>query len=206
MSKPLVSVLIPAHNASSTLERAVSSALAQDYPCKEIVIVDDASTDATPEIAQRLARQHQEVRVVSHGTNRQLLETRRTAVLEARGQYVLFLDSDDELLPSAIASSVEVAELDDCDIVQFGTEPHYDSEPSPGLRDIYERYFTLPRRSLTGKELVRAVFITREVPWTAWGKLYRTELLRETFSRIPTTRLFLAEDACISFISSTLSS
>ncbi len=99
---PLVSILIPAYNAAPFLERSVTSALSQTYDHIEVVIVDDGSTDSTGAIADGIAARESRVKVV-HQDNRGAAEARRTALNASRGDYVAFLDADDELLPGTIA-------------------------------------------------------------------------------------------------------
>ena len=99
---PLISILIPAYNAAPYLSRSVESALAQTYGNVEVVIVDDGSTDETLAVANRLASQDGRVRVL-HQDNKGPAEARRTALHEAAGDYIAYLDADDELLPGTIA-------------------------------------------------------------------------------------------------------
>ena len=112
MSHPLVSILIPVYNTESTLARCVDSALAQSYSNCEIVIVDDGSPDGAGAIADDYAAKHENVRVV-HKVNAGLAEARRSGVNEAKGEYIIHLDSDDTLLPDAIAFLLlKIQELD----------------------------------------------------------------------------------------------
>lgn len=99
-----ISVVIPAYNRAHRLPRAVESVAAQTVGVREVVIVDDASTDATPEVANRLAR-HQPVpiRYVRHARNRGGAAARNTGVDAATGDWIAFLDSDDAWLPRKLA-------------------------------------------------------------------------------------------------------
>jgi glycosyltransferase involved in cell wall biosynthesis len=100
----LVSVIIPCYNGARFLEEALRSALAQSYPEVEIIVVDDGSTDNSPEIAQRFP-----VRYIRQ-ENRGLTETRNRGVRESRGSYIVFLDADDRLKPEAIEAGVRLLE------------------------------------------------------------------------------------------------
>ncbi|HEX8170316.1 MAG TPA: glycosyltransferase family A protein [Thermoanaerobaculia bacterium] len=93
----LVTIVIPVYNRPALLRRAVASALAQTYRPIEIVIVDDGSTDETPQVAAELERAHDEVIVIRqpNGGPGAARETGRSA---ARGAFVQYLDSDDLLL------------------------------------------------------------------------------------------------------------
>src|SRR3954451_14241034 len=95
---PLVSVVVIGYNDAAHLATAVRSATRQSFRDLEIIVVDDASTDAMPDIARRLAAEDLRIRVIrldenSGGCSR----PRNVGVEAADGRYVFFLDSDDEL-------------------------------------------------------------------------------------------------------------
>ncbi len=99
---PLVSVIIPCYNGEAFLKEAIDSALEQSYPRVEVIVVDDGSTDRSPEIAQQFP-----VRYVRQ-PNRGLTASRNLGVCESRGSYIVFLDADDRLKPDAIETGLRV--------------------------------------------------------------------------------------------------
>jgi succinoglycan biosynthesis protein ExoO len=99
---PRVSVIIPAYNAAAHLRRAVDSALAQTMPDLEIIIVDDASTDATLEIAGRIADQDSRVQVLHNERNSGPSVSRNRAIAAARGEWIAILDADDSWFPERL--------------------------------------------------------------------------------------------------------
>jgi glycosyltransferase involved in cell wall biosynthesis len=106
---PLVSVIITSYNRARFLRRAIESVLAQDYPAKEVVVVDDGSTDGTETEIAPWARA-QGVVWVRHETNRGEAAGRNTGVRASRGDYIAFLDSDDYYLPGRLSSHIKVFE------------------------------------------------------------------------------------------------
>jgi glycosyltransferase involved in cell wall biosynthesis len=98
MQPGLVTTIIPVYNRPAMLRDAVESVLAQTYRPIEIVIVDDGSTDDTPAVADALARQHPEIRVI-HQQNRGVGPAREAGRVAARGEFIQHLDSDDLLYP-----------------------------------------------------------------------------------------------------------
>jgi glycosyltransferase involved in cell wall biosynthesis len=98
----LVSVVIPVHNGGRTVARAIESAIAQQYPSVEVVVADDGSTDDTREVVGRYAGA---VRVVEQ-PNRGAAAARNLGFGAARGEFVAFLDADDEFLPGRIERGV----------------------------------------------------------------------------------------------------
>lgn len=93
---PLVTIGITAFNAEDSVGRAVASALGQDWRPIEIVVVDDASSDATWAVITALAAAHSEVRVFRQDANQGVAAARNRIVAEARGAFIAFFDDDDE--------------------------------------------------------------------------------------------------------------
>lgn len=94
-----VSIIIPCYNQGEFLSDAIQSALDQDYPDKEIIVVNDGSTDNTQEAAAQFLPA---IRYIEQ-ENRGVSSARNAAIKIAKGTYVAFLDSDDVLLPGSIA-------------------------------------------------------------------------------------------------------
>jgi glycosyltransferase involved in cell wall biosynthesis len=104
-NEPLVSILIPAYNAERTLAWTIESALAQSWPHKEIIVVDDGSSDTTLEVAGKYWAEPG-VRVISQ-PNRGASNARNLALSAARGEYIQWLDADDLLHPDMIRLQME---------------------------------------------------------------------------------------------------
>ena len=102
----LVSLIIPTYNRADLVGEAIESALRQTYPAREVIVVDDGSTDGTPEV---LARYGDAIRWV-RTPNRGCAAARNTGVGLARGDYLAFVDSDDLVLPDKLAAQVPVLE------------------------------------------------------------------------------------------------
>ncbi|SIN77435.1 glycosyltransferase family 2 protein [Vannielia litorea] len=97
----LASIIVPAFNVEATLAETLTALLAQTYPDFEIIVVDDGSTDRTPLIAQRFARDAR-LRIVQQG-NRGLAGARNSGIQAARGEIIGFCDADDLWHPEKLA-------------------------------------------------------------------------------------------------------
>ena len=109
MSSGRVSVIIPAYNAEAYLAEAVTSAVSDDWPEKEVLVFDDGSTDGSRAVADRLQREQPGlVRVLAppDGANRGLSHARNALLAAARGEFVAFLDADDAFLPGHLRRAV----------------------------------------------------------------------------------------------------
>lgn len=98
----LVSVIMAAYNAENTLAESIQSALGQSHRNLELIVVDDASTDATLSIARTFAQRDERVRVIPHTTNCGVSASRKDGLANAKGRWVAILDSDDLWLPEKL--------------------------------------------------------------------------------------------------------
>ncbi|WP_434602626.1 glycosyltransferase family 2 protein [Pseudomonas sp. Z4-7] len=105
MTEVLISVVIPAYNYAETLPRAVNSVIAQLGEARaELLVIDDGSTDATPQVLAQLQAEHAGLFRALRKPNGGLSSVRNRGIEEARGQYLIFLDADDEMAPGALAA------------------------------------------------------------------------------------------------------
>jgi glycosyltransferase involved in cell wall biosynthesis len=108
-----VSIVIPCFNAATTLGAAIESALAQDAGDGEILVIDDGSTDASLAVARSFIP---DVRVVA-GPHRGVSAARNRGIAEAGGEWLVFLDADDLLLPGTLAQRLITADATGADVV-----------------------------------------------------------------------------------------
>ena len=99
----LVTVVIPTYNREATINEAIESILNQSYKKTEILVCDDFSTDHTVEKVNELIKEHNNIRILSRkdrlkGAN----AARNLGITEAKGEYIVFLDSDDILIKDSI--------------------------------------------------------------------------------------------------------
>ena len=113
---PLVSILIPSFNAERWIKQTLESAIGQDYPRKEVIVIDDGSTDRTLEIARTF--DSQSVLVIPQ-PNAGGPAARNKALAHAQGKYIQWLDHDDILAPSKISSQINEWERVQSDRVLF---------------------------------------------------------------------------------------
>ena len=100
---PLVTVIIPTFNRKEIVKEAITSVLDQDYPKIEVLVVDDGSTDGTGEELQKTFGSVIRYIYQNHGG---ASRARNKGVIEAKGDLVCFLDSDDLMTPNSVSSRV----------------------------------------------------------------------------------------------------
>ena len=104
MNDPLITIGITAYNAVDTVKRTVRSALAQTWRPIEILIVDDCSSDNSNKILDNLKLQHDEIRIIKNDRNMGVAFSRNRILDEARGEFIVFFDADDESLSERVES------------------------------------------------------------------------------------------------------
>ena len=114
--EPTVSIIVPVYNAEHTIPRCIESILNQEYSDFELLLVNDGSTDGSGSVCDAYAARDARSRVI-HKENTGVSDTRNTALDQARGTYLQFLDSDDWITPDATSSLVRAAESAQCDLV-----------------------------------------------------------------------------------------
>lgn len=114
----MFSVIIPAYNAERYLPECLESVQKQTFRDYEVIIVDDGSVDSTGAITDRFVGEAENA-IVLHGSNEGLLLARRRGLLHAKGEYVVFLDSDDMLRPDALGVLSAAIGHSKVDIVSF---------------------------------------------------------------------------------------
>jgi glycosyltransferase involved in cell wall biosynthesis len=160
----LVSVIIPCYNQAHYLGEAIASVLGQTYSHYEIIVVDDGSTDDTVLVAT----QHAGVRCLRK-KNGGLAAARNTGLRESRGDYVIFLDADDRLLPDALAAEVSCL----------------DREPTCAMAYGHVRLIDGAGRPLASPEQVAVEsdhyveLLRRNFIWTPGAVIYRRATLDE---------------------------
>lgn len=114
----LVSVVVPCYNAATFIERSITSLLAQTHQNLEIIAVNDASTDNTGELLERMARLDHRLRVIHCQSNGGPYKARARGISVASGAYIGFVDCDDEAAPAMYATLLRAIQESHADIAQ----------------------------------------------------------------------------------------
>src|SRR3990167_7020496 len=137
MGKPIISVGIPCYNQAQYLTEAIESVLAQTQKPHEIIVCNDGSPDET----RYVVKQYPEIKYIEQ-VNKGLASARNTILMNAVGDYILFLDADDKLLENCLAQVSNMIENTNADIIapSFKCFGKYQDEvilmPNPELKDF----------------------------------------------------------------------
>lgn len=166
----LVSVIIPCYNQARYLAQAIESALAQTHACHEVIVIDDGSLDDVAGVAAR----YPAVKCVRQ-PNGGLSDARNSGIRESRGEYLVFLDADDRLLPDAVRSGLDCFNLrPECAFVSG----HYrmireEGDPQPDFVQVPpepDAYRTLLQRNYIG---MHATVMYRRTVFESIGEFNR---------------------------------
>ncbi len=102
-----LSVILPNFNHGAVIARALRALLSQTPPAREIIVVDDGSTDSSVGVVEALQRQHPSIRLIRNETNQGIIPSVKTALDAACGEYLLFAASDDFVLPGLFRHALE---------------------------------------------------------------------------------------------------
>lgn len=183
-----ISVVIPLYNAEPYIGRCLDSVLRQSYKNIEIVIVDDASTDASLSVVQRYQTQYPFVTIISHKQNKGAMMSRKDGYTAATGECLMFVDADDTLPFDAVACLVAKQQETNADIVAGNVEKIYVDGHKERLVE------NLPTHA-TGVDMLEAL-LDEKVRRCLSGRLYRTGLFHE-HPLINLDNMTIYEDACL---------
>ena len=131
MSSPLISIVMIAYNEERRVRGCIDSLTAQTCREIEILCVDDGSTDGTAAVMDDAAHDDPRVRVIRQGTNRGMAAGRHAGFKAAAGQYILFVDADDALVPQTCERLLAEMREQPADVLDFGLFLVPDSQSPP---------------------------------------------------------------------------
>jgi glycosyltransferase involved in cell wall biosynthesis len=186
MSKPFVTALIDTFNHEAFIEEAIESVMRQDFPAAEteILVVDDGSTDRTPELIRKFAPRVRLLRKANGGQGSAF----NAAIAEARGEIVAFLDGDDWWAPDKLTSVLQVFAADSA----VGLVGHAVTQVYPNGSERTEVPREVSRFRITTAEAARTFRMRKTFLGTS-RMTYRREVLRQ-IGPIPETLKFEADE------------
>lgn len=185
------SVIIPAYNAQATIATAIASLQAQTMRDWEAIIVDDASTDATPDMLRRMASADDRIHVVRNPANLGPSGSRNAGLQMARGDWVALLDADDQFLSGRLATLLALGAQAGADMVADNLVLYRESSADTQL--LFDKGKFPTARFMPFQEFVESCYFGDGAPQRS-GYMFMHPIVRRTFlesHRIrydPTTR------------------
>lgn len=197
-ASPLISVIVPVCNIDRYIGTCIESILDQTYERLEILLVDDGSTDRSPEICDLYGRKDGRIRVI-HQANRGLVSARKAGLRASNGDHISYVDGDDWIESGFIESMYAAASSTGADIVCAGHS-----------RDLFARsersYDTVPAGVYEGEKLEGlwkqmisyGGFYRPGITTYVWGKLFRREILSPVQMSVD-DRIRIGEDGAVTY-------
>ena len=169
----IVSIIIPFYNASETLPACLNSIGGLHYPYLQLLFIDDCSADQGSELVQQFMDSwsdgiNRTARLVRHNKNQGVATARNTGLDNATGEYIYYVDADDQLDPSTISAAVSKAEQTQSDIVGFSWHLAFDTN---------KRRMTQPNFTSSKDALVK--MLSGTMRWNLWLFLVKRSLYED---------------------------
>lgn len=166
-----VSICVPVYNVEQYIERCIVSIMQQTLHEIEIIVVDDCTPDKSMDIVKNLSKVDSRIKIIKHNENHGLMWARRTAYMEAIGEYITFCDSDDTLPYNALETLYKEAVLHNADIVS-GDMSFIHTNGKTQRMDFYLNYGT-------DNISVYRSLLRKEYGHNLCSKLFRRDLLQK---------------------------
>ena len=165
-----ISVILPIYNVEQYLKRCVDSILRQQDVTLEVILVDDGSTDSSGKLCDNYAASHDEVKCI-HISNSGPATAKNVGYDLARGRYVAFIDSDDEIKPSMFSEMLKSgyehnADIVCCNYIQVNEDGSYEHTEHTGQEYV-----------LTQDEAIKAILLKDKIYSQCWTKIYKRQTM-----------------------------
>lgn len=182
----LISIVLISYNDEANVGNAIQSLIDQSLKDIEIVCVDDGSSDRTLEIMEQAASKDSRVRVFTQEHNG-CFSARYKGLQEVSSDYVMFIDSDDILLPEAAKTLMKEIEITQADVMEFGVNLVSDDLSNHHVRNVFNfllNHFSHSKPvplEKSGGALINACFNDKSITWNIWNKVYKTNIVRDAW-------------------------
>lgn len=188
----MISIIIPVYNTSQWLPQCLDSVLKQDYQEIEIIVINDASTDASLEICERYAYQDNRILIIDKSENEGLESARRSGLAVAKGEYIMHIDSDDWLdHPGVLSMMYQEAEYSQSDYVEIGMNRVLDRHRWVVRKSVAQESSVIDQPELFDKYFI-SFFGVNLLSVNMCGKLYRKSVLKQ--ADIKPIGVYMGED------------
>lgn len=195
MNQLKLSVIVPVYQVEEFLPRCIDSILAQTYKDFELILVNDGTKDDCPRIMAEYAEKDCRIRQI-HKENGGLSSARNAGMQVARGEYIIFVDSDDYIAPDLFADALAEADRTGAELVVWNYRKAYDHE-------IGDAYLTMEDEVLDLDAMgLQSYYYKYWFPYKhgveAWNRLYRREIIEREKLEFQLNHEILAEDSLFS--------
>lgn len=193
---PLVTISIPIYKCEDFIAKTLLSVKEQTYPYLEVILVNDVTPDHSIQIAQDFIEKNQlqtHWKIINLEQNSGLSVVRNKGIDAATGKYIFYLDSDDEIVPTAIENFVKLAEKHQAEM----TVGEVKGIKLPSMQEIPVFPLKVEDDILQENKTILAALVNGDFPVSSWNKLIRLDFLRN--NRLYFTQGLFAQDSLHTF-------
>ena len=198
MKDALVSLILPVYNVEKYLNKCIDTVVSQTYTNIEVILVDDGATDSSGDICDQRAENDSRIKVI-HKANAGLGMARNSGLDVAKGEYVIFVDSDDFIAENMVERLLESAEEFAADAVYCSSVRYYDESNMFTWKNLYDSG-VFYREDVIKKVLLEMVGSDpskkedQYIPMSVWHGMFSMDLIRKYGIRFHSEREFTSED------------
>ncbi|MCJ7836927.1 glycosyltransferase [Cuneatibacter sp. NSJ-177] len=184
----MISIIVPVYNVENYLETCIHSIQRQSDVLWELILVDDGSTDQSGAICDLYAEQDNRIFVI-HKRNGGSSSARNAGIKQARGEFLLFVDSDDFLIEGILVKLYRASRENNADVVCTGVILYYSEDFQTPV------YLLESSIKMTGKDAFSRMLLREDLDSNSWGKLYK----RSFFENIQFPENVIFEDILVTY-------
>lgn len=182
---PLISIIVPVYNAEKYIKHCIGSVVVQDYTNFELILIDDGSTDNSLNIINEFQYDNR-VKIITI-SNAGVSNARNLGIFNSRGEYIMFIDSDDFIESNTLSSCIRSVLLEDTDLLFFGwnkvkgiTKNKIIDLEKNSLKIQINDIEWLKRRTIGPNNIQLQENILIDLYNTPWAKLYKASIIKDS--------------------------
>ena len=196
---PRFSIVVPTYNNAEYLKGCLNSILEQDYDSWEAIVVIDASPDDSLKVANKFAKKDERFKVVNKKRNGGPHSARKSGVAKAKGDYIAFIDADDEFMPSTFSSLAKLIKKEKNlpDVIHFGLKCAKSNDVEQSVCEGFEAWANSDDALLSAEDACFKTFMPEgdySHDWNVTHRLFEGNLCRRVFANLSDERLVTGED------------
>lgn len=176
----LISIIVPIYNTERYIKNCLNSIINQTYQNLEVILVDDKSTDGTLRVIEQYLGDKR-IKVIKKSVNRGVSNSRNIGLREAKGDYIMFVDSDDYIAPSCVETIYKLSIENSSDIVFFNYKKVKDFDEKFAIQSSRNGIIQFSKdeiRTIISSMLTNTRYkIDPSIFGFSWGKLYRRKVI-----------------------------
>lgn len=182
--KPHISVIVPVYNVAQYLEECLDSIINQKFWQLQIICVNDGSTDNSLEILKKYRKKDKRIKIINQH-NQGLSAARNVGLKHVKGEYVMFVDSDDKMTGEAFSELYDYMNKTMADFCIFGCNV-WKNDKYIKLKKCQDFYQQKQNEVFSYKDIYDKIF----TKWNVWLKIFRTSFLKENNLQFPVGKIY----------------